>query len=113
MGHATSPDMIHWTEQDRALRPFGDHVKNRYPAMADKNCFSGSGNVDVNNTAGWQRGDQKTMVVALTDTGCGESLAYSNDRGKTWKMVALSRSVGHESICRTCRSTKRLAYRRT
>jgi len=30
-GHATSPDMIHWTEQQRALRPFGDHVKNRYP----------------------------------------------------------------------------------
>ena len=83
-GHATSPDMVHWTEQDRALRPFGGDVKNRHPAMAVKNCYSGSGNVDVNNTAGWQEGDAKTMVLAFTDTGCGESLAYSTDRGRTW-----------------------------
>ncbi len=84
-GHATSPDMIHWTEHDRALRSFGGNVKNRHPKMAVKNCFSGSGNVDLLNTAGWQTGDEKTMVLAFTDTGCGESLAYSNDRGKTWK----------------------------
>jgi len=84
-GHATSPDMIHWTEQDRALRSFGDNVENRHPKMADKNCFSGSGNVDRYNTAGWQKGDEKTIVLAFTDTGCGEALAYSTDRGKTWK----------------------------
>lgn len=83
-GHATSPDMVHWTEQDRALRAFGGNVENRHPSMAVKNCFSGSGNVDLNNTAGWQKGDAKTMVLAFTDTGCGEALAYSNDRGKTW-----------------------------
>jgi len=84
-GHATSPDMIHWTEQDRALRCFGDHVANRHPAMAVKNCFSGSGNVDLHNTAGWQKGDEKTIVLAFTDTGCGEALAYSTDGGKTFK----------------------------
>ncbi len=84
-GHATSPDMIHWIEHDRALRSFGGDVKNRHPKMAVKNCFSGSGNVDLRNTAGWQRGDEKTIVLAFTDTGCGEALAYSTDRGKTWK----------------------------
>ena len=84
-GHATSPDMVHWTEHDRALRSFGGNVENRHPKMAVKNCFSGSGNVDLGNTAGWQKGDEKTMVLAFTDTGCGEALAYSNDRGKTWK----------------------------
>ena len=84
-GHATSPDMVHWTEQDRALRSFGGKVKNRHPKMAVKNCFSGSGNVDLTNTSGWQKGDEKTMVLAFTDTGCGEALAYSTDRGKTWK----------------------------
>ena len=84
-GHATSPDMVHWTEHDRALRSFGGRVKNRHPKMAVNNCFSGSGNVDLNNTAGWQKGSEKTMVLAFTDTGCGESLAYSTDRGKTWK----------------------------
>jgi len=83
-GHATSPDMIRWTEQDHALRPFGGKVANRHPSMAVNNCFSGSGNVDLHNTAGWQKGDEKTMVLAFTDTGCGESLAYSTDRGKTW-----------------------------
>ncbi len=83
-GHATSPDMVHWTEQNRALRSFGGDVENRHPKMAVKNCFSGSGNVDLNNTAGWQKGDEKTIVLAFTDTGCGEALAYSTDRGKTW-----------------------------
>jgi len=84
-GYATSPDMIHWTEHDRALRSFGGTVKNRHPKMAVKNCFSGSGNVDLYNTAGWQKGDEKTLVLAFTDTGCGEALAYSTDAGKTWK----------------------------
>ena len=84
-GHATSPDMVHWTEQDWALRCFGENVVNRHPALAVKKCFSGSGNVDVNNTAGWRKGTEKTMVLAFTDSGCGESLAYSNDRGKTWQ----------------------------
>ncbi len=84
-GHATSPDMVHWTEHDRALRPFGGDVENRHPSMAVKNCFSGSGNVDLGNTAAWQTTDERTMVLAFTDTGCGEALAYSNDRGATWK----------------------------
>ncbi|MEI7899293.1 MAG: glycoside hydrolase family 32 protein, partial [bacterium] len=83
-GHATSPDMVHWTEQTHALRCFGDQVANRHPSMADGSCFSGSGNVDVNNTAGWQKGKEKTMVLVFTDTGCGESVAYSTDRGKSW-----------------------------
>ena len=84
-GHATSPDMMHWTEQDRALRSYGDNVENRHAAMVVKNAFSGSGNVDVNNTAGWQTGEQKTIVLAFTDTGCGEALAYSTDGGKSFK----------------------------
>ena len=83
-GHATSPDMVHWTERVHALRPFGGNVSNRHPAMADRECFSGSGNVDLLNTAGWQKGNEKTMVLAFTDTGCGESIAYSTDRGKSW-----------------------------
>lgn len=84
-GYATSPDMIHWTEHDRALRSFGDNVVNRHPKMVVKNAFSGSGNVDHKNTAGWQTGKEKTLVLAFTDTGCGEALAYSTDAGKTWK----------------------------
>jgi fructan beta-fructosidase len=84
-GHAISTDMIHWTELKHALRPNGGSTVNRHPSMAVGNCFSGSGNVDVLNTAGWQQGNEKTMVLAFTDTGNGESLAYSTDRGRTWK----------------------------
>ena len=94
-GHATSPDMVHWTEHDRALRSFGGRVENRHPKMAVRNCFSGSGNVDLNNTAGWQKGKEKTLVLAFTDTGCGESLAYSTDRGKTWKYYEGNPVVKH------------------
>jgi fructan beta-fructosidase len=84
-GHAVSPDMIHWTELKHALRPNGGNVENRHPTMAVGSCFSGSGNIDVLNTAGWQQGNEKTMVLAFTDTGSGESIAYSTDRGRTWK----------------------------
>ena len=84
-GHSSSPDMIHWTEHRRALRPFGGtYTPNRHPSLAVKNCFSGSANVDVNNTGGWQTGKEKVMVAVFTDTGCGEALAYSNDRGMNW-----------------------------
>jgi fructan beta-fructosidase len=95
-GHATSPDMVHWTEQDRALRPFGEQVQNRHPKMAVRNCFSGSGNVDRHNTAGWQEGNEKTLVLAFTDTGCGEALAYSNDRGKTWQYYEGNPVIRHQ-----------------
>lgn len=83
-GHATSPDMVHWTEHPHALRPWGGRVGDRHPSMADKQCFSGSAHVDIHDTAGWQKGGEKTLVAAFTDTGCGECLAYSNDRGRTW-----------------------------
>ncbi|TWU31989.1 glycoside hydrolase family 32 protein [Novipirellula artificiosorum] len=95
-GYATSRDMVHWTEHDRALRPFGGDVENRHPKMAVKNCFSGSGNIDFNNTAGWQTGDEKTMVLAFTDTGCGESLAYSTDRGTTWTVYEGNPVIEHK-----------------
>jgi len=84
-GHSSSPDMIHWTEQRRALRPFGgSYTPDRHPSMANKNCFSGSANVDADNSGGWQTGKEQTMVAVFTDTGCGEALAYSNDRGQNW-----------------------------
>jgi len=83
-GHATSPDLVYWTEQPHALRANGGNETNRHPAMAATCCFSGSGNIDVNNTAGWQNGKEKTMVLAFTDTGCGESIASSTDSGKSW-----------------------------
>jgi fructan beta-fructosidase len=77
-GHAVSKDLLHWQELPLALYP---------RTMAVGHCFSGSANVDENNTGGWQRGDDKVMVAAFTDTGAGEALAISTDRGRTWKYI--------------------------
>ena len=74
-GHAVSPDLLHWEQLPHALYPW---------SMARSNCFSGSAAVDWNNTSGFQTGKEKPLVIAFTDMGCGESLAYSNDRGRTW-----------------------------
>lgn len=84
-GHAVSKDLLHWEELSRAMRPFGGKETKRHPSMAVGSCFSGSAHVDVRNTLGVQKGDVKTLVAAYTDTGCGEVLAYSNNRGRTWR----------------------------
>jgi fructan beta-fructosidase len=98
-GHAVSPDMIHWRERRPALRangqgPDGKAVANRHPGMAVGHCHSGGGNVDHNNSGGFQTGEHKTLILTYTDTGegrkrtfenFGESIAYSTDRGRTWK----------------------------
>lgn len=71
-GHATSPDMIHWTEQPVALRrdELGD-------------IFSGCAIIDKNNVAGF---GANAMVVFYTSAGefQQQSMAYSLDNGKTF-----------------------------
>jgi fructan beta-fructosidase len=73
-GHATSPDLVHWTEQPIALYPhaYGDWA------------FSGSAVVDAKNTSGFQNGAEPPLVAAYTSTGRGECIVVSNDRGRTW-----------------------------
>ena len=75
-GHAISPDLLHWQQVDNAILP-------------DKlgTIYSGSAVVDWNNTAGFQSGDEKTIVCIYTSAGkpFTQSIAYSNDRGRTWR----------------------------
>ncbi|MCH7228827.1 hypothetical protein [Haloferula sp. A504] len=76
-GHAVSEDLIHWKQLPNAIFP---------TTMAQQACFSGSGNVDKKNTSGFKTGPEDVLFAFLTDNGVGESIAYSNDRGRsfTW-----------------------------
>jgi fructan beta-fructosidase len=73
-GHAVSADLVHWKELPVAIYPhqYGDWV------------FSGSAVVDKDNAAGFRTGHEDVIVAAYTSTGRGESIAYSNDRGRTF-----------------------------
>jgi sucrose-6-phosphate hydrolase SacC (GH32 family) len=82
-GHAVSPDLVHWQQLPNAIEP-------------DKmgTIYSGSAVVDHENTAGFQKGDEKTIVALYTAAGgknpasngqpFTQCLAYSTDAGRTF-----------------------------
>ena len=80
-GHAVSRDLVHWKQLPHALHP--DELGT---------IFSGSGVVDWNNTGGFQTGDESVLVNFYTSAGSHapkevpftQSIAYSNDRGRSW-----------------------------
>ena len=72
--HAVSKDLVHWEHRPVAV----------YPDKLGA-CWSGSGVVDWKNTTGFQTGKEPPLVLAYTSAGSwGQSLVYSNDRGRTW-----------------------------
>jgi fructan beta-fructosidase len=87
-GHATSTDLMHWINQPIALYPDSLGL-----------IFSGSAVVDFNNTSGFGKNGKPPLVAIFThhdqakekdgknDTE-NESLAYSNNGGKTWAKYA-------------------------
>ncbi|MCR2823036.1 glycoside hydrolase family 32 protein [Lederbergia panacisoli] len=74
-GHAVSKDMISWEHFPIALEP--DDLGT---------IFSGSAVVDWNDTSGFFDGDEG-LVAIFTHNGDGQkqSIAYSKDKGRTWK----------------------------
>ena len=80
-GHAVSTDLVHWKQLPHAIHP--DELGT---------IFSGSGVVDWKNTGGFQTGDESVLVNFYTSAGSHapepvpftQSIAYSNDRGRTW-----------------------------
>jgi fructan beta-fructosidase len=78
-GHAISTDLVHWEHLPIALSPDNDS-KDKELCTA----FSGCGLIDENNLTGLQIGDEKTILLFYTSQKCGQRLAYSNDKGRTW-----------------------------
>jgi sucrose-6-phosphate hydrolase SacC (GH32 family) len=72
-GYATSPDLLHWTEQPSILDPVLDHKPG-----------SGSGIVDADNVLGLAQPPAKTLAVFYTDYQSGSCIIYSIDGGRTW-----------------------------
>jgi len=80
-GHAVSTDLLHWKQLPNAIEP--DELGT---------IFSGSAVVDWNNTSGFQTGKENVLVAFYTSAGkhapvprpFTQSIAYSNDRGRTW-----------------------------
>lgn len=91
-GHAVSPDLVHWKQLPHALHP--DELGT---------IFSGSGVVDWNNTGGFQTGDEAVLVNFYTSAGSHapepvpftQSIAYSNDRGRSWTKYEGNPVIGH------------------
>lgn len=77
-GHATSPDLYHWTNQPIAL----------FPPNSSSGVFSGSAVIDTNNTSGFFP-DQDNGVVAIytlnTPTAQVQQIAYSKDGGYSFE----------------------------
>ena len=86
-GHATSADLVTWTEQPVAIA-----------ATIDEMAFSGSAVVDTRNTAGFAAAGQAALVAIYTraltaaprdgEGSQAQALAYSLDDGTTWERYA-------------------------
>ena len=75
-GHATSKDLIHWTQHDNVLHP------DELGAI-----FSGSAVVDKDNTAGFGK-DAVVAIYTSDRNGERQSIAYSTDDGYSFTKYA-------------------------
>ena len=88
-GHAVSNDLVHWDYKPVAL----------YPDTLGL-IFSGSAVVDQNNSSGFQKGVEKTLLAYFTHAGSlgqVQSMAYSNDRGRNWHKYEGNPVLKHET----------------
>ena len=79
-GHAVSKDLVHWQHLPIAINPDMDSTDKEYGT-----AWSGSAIVDKKNLLGQQEGDTPTLLAFYTSRNCGQRIAYSTDKGRTWK----------------------------
>lgn len=96
--HAVSPDMVHWDHLPVAL----------YPDSLGY-IFSGSAVIDWNNTSGLGKDGLPPMIAIFTHHDMAgesvqtnkfqyQSIAYSNDKGRTWTKYAGNPVVANPGI---------------
>lgn len=78
-GHAVSKDLVNWEYLPVALTPDNKSEDKEYAT-----AWPGSGLIDHDNLCGFQKDTIKTMLLFYTSYQCGQRLAYSTDRGRTW-----------------------------
>lgn len=89
-GHAVSKDLLHWEHLPVALQEYLD------PLTGDSTMiFSGTVVVDKNNSSGLCDLNECMIAIYTSHVHAGsearaqhQSLAYSNDNGRTWKRYA-------------------------
>lgn len=97
-GHATSPDLIHWTNKPIALYP-DEHGL----------IFSGSAVVDKKNTSGFGSEENPPLVAIFTYHSMDkeksgrldyqtQGIAYSLDNGETWTKYEANPVIGNDGI---------------
>ncbi len=79
-GHTISEDLVHWKHLPIAIYPDNDSEDK-----VECTAFSGSAIVDKDNILGKQKGEEKTLVAFYTSQHCGQRIAYSTDKGRTWE----------------------------
>jgi fructan beta-fructosidase len=105
-GHAVSKDLVHWEHLPIAL----------YPDSLGY-IFSGSAVVDWNNTSGFGENGQPPLVAIFTQhlvakekAGSNEfqyqSIAYSTDKGRSWKMYEMNPVIPNTEKIRDFRDPK-------
>jgi len=92
LGHAVSTDLVHWEYLPIALYPDNDSKDS-----LECTVVSGSGFIDQNNVTGLQSGDEKTILLFYTSQHCGQRLAYSNDKGRTWKKYEKNPIIAYDT----------------
>lgn len=90
-GHAVSKDLLHWEHLPIALFP-DEKSTDKVRCTA----FSGSAIVDERNLLKKQTGNEKTFVAFYTSQHCGQRIAYSTDRGRTWEKYEANPVISYD-----------------
>ncbi|MFV0365235.1 MAG: glycoside hydrolase family 32 protein [Mangrovibacterium sp.] len=90
LGHATSTDLIQWSEQPVAYTPGGEGLQGASCVLDEKNVLAK------------QEGNQKTYVLSYGVAGKGVKIAYSTNAGASWQELGSAMNLAcdvEEQVC--------------